>query len=572
MATVKKSKKGKIITAVAIVLVIAILGTVIGVAAQSNKKPVVSLYTIGTGNINESVSATGMVSSGSVKEYKVGSVATVKEVYVKVVDVVQQRDLLATFDTSELDAQEKKLRDSYNQANASYKASVSDQKTAKNKLAAVNAEIEELEPIVEKLAADVDYSTTTTKRATTQPTTRPTTTTTTTTTTTATTTTATTTTTERATYPSTIAGAVEALTDLVATITALSDDIQQTNALIRVVMGAIATEIENGNLSSEAIAKAAGDAMAQAIRDGIIEETKLIIESGVAVDMVEAAVANVNWSAVGSAIANSANVNLATAQLRLAALYAEQKLFDAESSDDVVFAKKQVVDTAKSALDTVSEANDELSSGWKAAFNGTITAVNIYEGEQTNLLSEGITLQNLDQKIVTLSLGEYDIHKVKVGMNCKITTAYGSYTGEVITKAPIATGGSSGSILDSVGSMAGISGLSSLTDSGAGVEVQVGVNNPDDNIIVGFDADVEIGVGDYQGIITVPIESIVLEKTGTYVYLYNEEEGTVTKTLIETGAVSDSVYEVRSGLKTGDKIVATPSSEYKEDTFEVKVK
>ena len=95
------------------------------------------------------------------------------------------------------------------------------------------------------------------------------------------------------------------------------------------------------------------------------------------------------------------------------------------------------------------------------------------------------------------------------------------------------------------------------------------------NVTIGhfcvIDADVEIGVGDYQGIITVPIESIVLEKTGTYVYLYNEEEGTVTKTLIETGAVSDSVYEVKSGLKTGDKIVATPSSEYKEDTFEVKV-
>lgn len=572
MATVKKSKKGKIITAIAIVLVIAILGTVIGVAAKSNKKPVVSLYTIGTGNINEIVSATGLVSSGSVKEYKVGGVATVKEVYVKVGDVVQQGDLLATFDTSELDEQEKKLKESYNQANASYKDSVNNQKAAKNNLAEINAEIAELEPIVEKLAAEVDYSTTTTKRATTRPTTRPTTTTTTTTTTTNTTTTTTTTTTERATYPSTIEGAVEALSDLVATITALSDDIQQTNAIIRVVMGAIAAEIENGNLSSEAIAKAAGDAMSQAIKEGIIEETKLIIESGVAVEMVEAAVSNVNWSAVGSAIANSQNVNLATAQLRLAALYAEQKLFDAESSDDIVFAKKQVADTAKSALDTVSEANDELSSGWTAAFNGTITAVNIYEGEQTNLLAEGITLQNLDQKIVTLSLGEYDIHKVKVGMNCKITTAYGSYTGEVITKAPIATGGSSGSILDSVGSMAGISGLSSLTESGAGVEVQVSVNNPDDNIIVGFDADVEIGVGDYQGIITVPIESIVLEKTGTYVYLYNEEEGTVSKTLIETGAVSDSVYEVKSGLKTGDKIVATPSSEYKEDTFEVKVK
>mgnify|MGYP000791880660 CR=1 FL=1 len=44
------------------------------------------------------------------------------------------------------------------------------------------------------------------------------------------------------------------------------------------------------------------------------------------------------------------------------------------------------------------------------------------------------------------------------------------------------------------------------------------------------------------------------------------------KTLIETGAVSDSAYEVKSGIKAGDKIVSTPSSDYKEDTFEVKVK
>ena len=173
--------------------------------------------------------------------------------------------------------------------------------------------------------------------------------------------------------------------------------------------------------------------------------------------------------------------------------------------------------------------------------------------------------------VVTLSLGEYDIHKVKVGMQATITSAYGKYTGEVLSKAPVATGGSSGSILDSVGSIAGISGLSSLTSTGAGVEVQVSVNNADDNIIAGFDADVEIAVGDYQNIVTVPIESIVLEKTGTYVYLYNEEDKTVTKNLIETGAVSDSVYQVTSGLQVGDKIVSTPSSDYTEDTFEVRV-
>lgn len=572
MATVKKNNKKKIIAAIAIVLVIAIIGTVIGVSAKSNKKETVSLTTIGTGEINESVSATGTVSAGTTKEYKVGAVATVKEVFVKVGDKVNAGDKLATFDTSTLDSQRKQLNDTYTQAKKSYTQSVSDQKTAKKNLSAVNEQIEEAQKQLDKIEKDT-VSKATSRVTVTFPTTAATTTTTTTTKpTTAPTSTTATTTTERTTYPATVDGLVQALTDLVETLNRLTDDIETTNALVRVVMQEIANQLESGNLNPDRIAAAVGDAVAQAIKEGIIDETKLIIESGVAVDMIEAAVKNIDWSAVGSSIASSSNVQLATAQLNLAALYAQQKVFQLEASDDTVYAKKQVMDSAKSALDAVDEANAELEAGWTAAFDGTITACDIYPGEQTSLLSSGLTLENLDSMVVTLSLGEYDIHKVKVGMAATISSAYGTYSGQILSKAPTATGGSSGSILDSVGSMAGISGLSSLTSSGAGVEVLVSVDNPDENIIAGFDADVTIEVGDYQNIVTVPIESIVLEKTGTYVYLYNEDDKTVSKTLIETGAVSDSAYEVKSGIKAGDKIVSTPSSDYTEDTFEVKVK
>ena len=156
-------------------------------------------------------------------------------------------------------------------------------------------------------------------------------------------------------------------------------------------------------------------------------------------------------------------------------------------------------------------------------------------------------------------------------MPATVTTAYGTYEAEVTSIAPTATGGSSSGILDSVGSMAGISGLSSLTDTGAGVECTVSIPQTDENIIAGFDADVEIATGEYLGVVVVPIESIKLEKTGSYVYIYNEEEGTVTKTKIETGAVSDSAYEVKSGLKVGDRIISAPATDYEEDTFKVKV-
>lgn len=574
MATVKKSsKKKKIIIAVAVVLVVAILGTVIGVTASANQKTAVTLTTIGTGEIHETVSATGTVSAGTTKEYKVGAVATVKEVFVQTGDQVKEGDLLATFDTSSLDSQISDLKSTYNQARQNYLTAVDDQKTANANLADVNLQIKDLEKTVQKLGGETAYTTTTASV------TRNTTTTTTTTTTQPaqdpsqpqeTSSSDTTSTTESVTYPPTIEGVMDAITDLVETITSLSDDVQQTNEMIRVVMEQVAAELESGNYSPDKIASAVGDAVSEAIQQGIIDETKLIIDSGVAVDMIETAVSNINWSAVGQSIASDTSVQLATAELRLAALYAQQQIYKLTASDSTVYAKKQVMDTAKSALDSVEEAGAELESGWTAAFDGTITACDLYPGEMTSLLSSGITLENLDTMVVTLSLGEYDIHKVKVGMPATITTAYGTYSGEVLSKAPTATGGSDGSLLDSVGSMAGISGLSSLTSTGAGVEVQVSVENADENIIIGFDADVEIQVGDYTNIVVVPIESITLEKTGTYVYLYNEEDETVTKTLIETGAVSDSVYQVTSGLNVGDQIVATPSSDY-EDTFEVRV-
>lgn len=576
MATIKKSSKTKkIIAAVCIVLVVAIIGTVIGVAASSNQKTAVTLTTIGTGEINESVNATGTVSAGMEREYKVGAVATVKEVFVQTGDQVKEGDLLATFDTSGLDEQISSLNSTYQQARSSYLQSVESQSTAKSNLNALNDRIADLEAQVEKAGDETAQTTarptvtttrrtTTTTTTTTQPASQP--------TEPSTETTSELTTSESVSYPASIEGVMQAVTDLVETITSLSDDVQQTNELVRVVMEQISSELSSGNYAPEKIAQAVGDAVSQAIREGLIEETELIIESGVAVEMIESAVAAIDWSAVGESFASSPNIQLSALELQLAALYAQQQIYQLNASDDTVYAKKQVMDSAKSALDAVSEAGEELEAGWTAAFDGTITSCDIYAGEQTSMLSAGITLENLDSMVVTLSLGEYDIHKVKVGMPATITSAYGTYSGEVISKAPTATGGSDSSLLDSLGSsVAGISGLSSLTSTGAGVEVIVSVEDTDENIIAGFDADVEIAVGNYKNIVTVPIESIVLERTGTYVYLYNEEEGTVSKTLIETGAVSDSEYQVKSGLQVGDQIVATPSSDYEEDTFEVRI-
>lgn len=564
MATIKKKSKKTTIIIVAVVLAIVIIAAVAAGIAIKNKAPQVNLSTIGTSDIYESVSATGAVTAGSAKEYKVGAVATVKEVFVNVGDEVKEGDKLATFDTSTLNGEISKLQSTYNDSKAGYNEAVAAQKEAKAKAAAADKQIAVLENQLENLPASKPVVITTTKRPETtkkeepsseestsrEPVTLP-----------------STSESETVTYPATFEGLVQAVTDLANTINRVAADVESTNELVRIVMSTIVEEINNGNLSSDAIAEKVGKAVADAIQQGIVD----VVESGAAAEMIETAVKAVDWKGVAAAITNSNSVQGASLELQITALTAQKELYGIMASDSTVKAKKEIMDTAKSALDTLKDTSAELEAGWVATFDGTITACDLVPGAQASVISGGITLENMDSMVVTVSLNEYDIHKVKVGMPAKITTAYGSYTGEVISKAPTATGGSSGSILDSVGSMAGISGLSSLTASGAGVDVQVRIDSPDENIIIGFDADVEIQAGSYIGVTVVPIESIVLEKTGTYVYLYNAEEKEVTKTQIETGAVSDTYYQVTSGITTGDQIVSTPSSDFKEDTFKVNV-
>lgn len=675
MATVKKSNTKKIVWAViAVILVVAIVITSV-VFAKRGKRTEVTLNTVSTNSITQTVSSTGQVSSGVKKEYKPGTVATVKKVYVEVGDKVKKGDKLASFDTSSLDSQVASLNSAYANSNASYQEAVQHQAEAAKQLSAINKNIAKTEKTLKKLqkAEQKKQSTTaTTKKVTT-------TTTTTTTTTqihwgsnpTTTTTAATTacnhtfdgryvdsnysghykvctkcgakvfeehrygsvqkfasgkdkenyhyykcadcgyikkevhdfqsgvgTVTCKVCGDAKVSGfnetsamielaleqlqpvfdslkqlgdaskqIVELLTGLTKDLAKIAKDVDSLTNAITTVANVIMYQISSGNWSTEKIADAVGKAVTAAIKQGMIE----FIDSGAAVKMIETAVKSVNWKAIGKGIAESDNFGLASAQIQLAALYAQKEVYTITASASTVNAQKQAKDAAKKAYDTVKDARDDLAKGWTAEFSGVITTCDIESGSQTTALSTGITIENMKKRVVTISLGEYDVHKVKEGMAATVKTAYGTYDGVVASIAPTATGGSQGSMLDSVGSMAGISGLSSLTNSGAGVECKVVVDHPDENIIVGFDADVEIVTGTYNSVPCVPIESIVLEKEGTYVYLYNEKDETVTKTKIETGATSDTSYEVTSGLSVGDRIVATPQTDYEEDTFKVKV-
>ena len=510
MAQVKKSNTKKIVWAViAVILVVAIVvGTIL--MKSSKSKVDVSLTTISTDTIVQTVSSTGEVSSGLNKDYTAGSIATVKEVFVKVGDQVKKGDKLATFDTSNLDMQVANLNASYKDALAAYNTAVENQNNAKEQLVIVNSAIDALNNEIAQLEAEM------------------------------------------------AAAAQET------PVSGQSSQYAEGGSGIGDIIGSGSGSIGSGTGSSSS--------QFQEQIDELINTIKELQESIEGInDRVDELTAQLESLAAGVNEIDPNSVKLTALQIELAGLTAQKELYSIIAQGNTVNAQKQLVNTTKQALDTVSAAQQSLDAGWTADFDGTITACSITAGGQTTALETGITLENMDTRVVTISLGEYDVKKVKVGMQATVKTAYGTYSGEVATIAPTATGGNESSIMDSVGSMAGISGLSSLTAQGAGVECTVLVAEPDEDIIIGFNADVEIQTGTYSQVPCVPIESIILEKEGTYVYLYNEEDETVTKTAITTGATSDTAYEVLSGLSAGQKIVTTPQTDYKEETFKVRV-
>lgn len=510
MAQVKKSNTKKIVWAViAVILVVAIVVGIMLIKSSKSKVDV-SLTTISTDTIVQTVSSTGEVSSGLNKDYTAGSIATVKEVFVKVGDQVKKGDKLATFDTSNLDMQVANLNASYKDALAAYNTAVENQNNAKQQLVIVNSAIDALNNEIAQLEAEM------------------------------------------------AAAAQET------PVPGQSSQYAEGGSGIGDIIGGGSGSIGSGTGSSSS--------QFQEQIDELINTIKELQESIEGInDRVDELTAQLESLAAGVNEIDPNSVKLTALQIELAGLTAQKELYSIIAQGNTVNAQKQLVNTTKQALDTVSSAQQSLDAGWTADFDGTITACSITAGGQTTALENGITLENMDTRVVTISLGEYDVKKVKVGMQATVKTAYGTYSGEVATIAPTATGGNESSIMDSVGSMAGISGLSSLTAQGAGVECTILVAEPDEDIIIGFNADVEIQTGTYSQVPCVPIESIILEKEGTYVYLYNEEDETVTKTAITTGATSDTSYEVLSGLSAGQKIVTTPQTDYKEETFKVRV-
>ena len=503
----KGKKTAVIVGAIAIVLVVALI---IYFLVRPEPGTPVTLVSVQKGDIQQELIATGTVESDNQTNFNLLEGTKVLSVNVKVGDHVKKGDVLATFDASSLSGKLSERRTAYNEALKTYNNSMTAASEAKTKLPQVDKEIKELEAKIEKLTkeANANKATQTTTSAQKE-------------------------TTEATTTPNTLQGQIQAIVD----------------------------KLLGANGSASQIQK-------------LINQLTQMANSGF--DL--------------SAMAGSSSTELIQAQMDLAQLKLQKTTLEAQQSNTLASTYRLVVDASKKSLDEMESMVASLKSGWIAQDDGVVTAVNIKAGETyqgggassasnsfdissilqavsggtdinslMNTLTSlgsggnvGMTVENYGQFYVSFSLDKYDVLKIKTGMPAVITTASGELEGEVSFISPVA---SSGGGLD-LSSLAG-----SLTGAGtsSSIPAKVKIHNPDASVIIGVDVDVSIQTDEAKGATLIPLESLLVEEGKKYVFVYHEAEKTVTKKEVETGLVSDTMYQITSGVSAGEQIVKSPS-------------
>ncbi len=176
-----------------------------------------------------------------------------------------------------------------------------------------------------------------------------------------------------------------------------------------------------------------------------------------------------------------------------------------------------------------------------ATFDGIVTSCNVVEGVTVVEGTQLLTLESSENVKITLQASKQDVEKLEKGQKAKITVSGHTYEGEVCKINRMAT-------------------LNASNTPMVGVEVHI--TNPDEHIILGMDAKLEIFTRKAEDALLIPVEVINADRDGDFLYVV--ENGVIVRKPIVCGISTDTYTQVLEGITEEDQIVHTAYTEIEE--------
>ncbi len=178
------------------------------------------------------------------------------------------------------------------------------------------------------------------------------------------------------------------------------------------------------------------------------------------------------------------------------------------------------------------ESLEKAEGGVTAEFDGVVTEVNAVEGGSVAVGEKLLKLESTEEVMVKISVTKYDLDKIAVGQEARVTIANKEYQGKVSK----------------------INKMAETNNSGAAVVgTEIEITNPDSDVILGVEAKVVISTAKEENAVLIPVTAVNVDMNGDFVYVV--EEGILVKKPVVTGISSDTMVQVADGLSEGDRVV-----------------
>ncbi len=214
----------------------------------------------------------------------------------------------------------------------------------------------------------------------------------------------------------------------------------------------------------------------------------------------------------------------------------EESIKDSSKASILSTAAKQqlAANNSLSSLEVLMTKEDitEGKKGIKAEFPGVVMEVSTVSGGPAAKGVSLFTVASNEKVVVDMSVTRYDLEKLEVGQNAKITLAGKNYEGTVSRLSRLAAENAKGTPV---------------------VSAEIQIENPDDSIYLGLEAKVKVEGHKAENVLIVPVETVNTGKDGSFCYVV--ENGVVVKKEVETGLSSANLIEIKSGLKAGDQVI-----------------
>lgn len=230
-----------------------------------------------------------------------------------------------------------------------------------------------------------------------------------------------------------------------------------------------------------------------------------------------------------------ADGNLALAQAQYDEAKKEwERLKDGPDPDDIVVAESRIAS---------AEATLKMAT-LNAPFDGTITHIFSKPGDRVNPGSVTFRIDDLSRLLVDVEITEVDINEIKTGMPAEISfdaIQDKTYQGSVVEVARVGN----------------------VTAGVVNFTVTIELQDPDENVLPGMTAAVNIIVKEIDDVIVIPNRAVRLREGERVVYVLRPGQTTPEPVQIQIGATSDFQSEVIGGdIKVGDTIVLNPPTEF----------